>query len=402
MADSENISLDHVHFDDMGRAIISHPETVARLRGAILREGVAIKDIRGDPPSIEETPATRALRSLYQQEKAAEVKRRQIARVATRREAGDTDRGRHTSVSNREATGLTSAPEFGELGKPMPLQKSPKVEVAMGHAAAYMETATATVDESMLLDAYWGSFGSASARALLRSQPSGRSLLEVVIGTDDRTQITNTGDYPWRCICSLVLTAADGTNWIGTGWLVSPRMLLTAGHCVYMSNQGGWVQQIEVIPGRNADERPFGSCIATAFSSVRGWVEDADREYDYGVIMLPEDCRYGDRLGWFGYTAKSDDGLNNMIVNLSGYPGDKPAGTQWFHKRNLTDVGDRVLTYDIDTAGGQSGAPVWFQADDGGGYGVGIHTNGDVAGNSATRITRDMVDNIAQWIDEVP
>jgi glutamyl endopeptidase len=347
-------------------------------------------------------PEARALRNLYQQEKAAELKRRNTARGADRREVIGKDRGLHTPVSNREAIGVTFAAEFGELGKPMPLQRSPKVEVARGHAAAHIEMAAATVDESMLLDAYWGSFGSASIRALVRSQRSSRSLLEVVIDTDDRTQITNTADYPWRCICSLLLTAASGSHFIGTGFLVSPRLLLTAGHCVYMHNEGGWVDQIEVIPGRNADDRPFGSCIATAVRSVRGWVEDTDREYDYGVIMLPEDCRYGDRLGWFGYTAKSNDELNNMMVNLSGYPGDKPSGTQWFHKRSLTDVGDRVLTYDIDTAGGQSGAPVWFQADDGGGYGVGIHTNGDVVGNSATRITLEVAANISQWVAEVP
>jgi V8-like Glu-specific endopeptidase len=342
------------------------------------------------------------LQSLYQQEKAAEVKRRKVARIATRREAGDTDRGRHTSVSNRGTTGLTSVPEFGELGKPLPLQRTPEVELPLGHKAAQIETAAATVDEGVLLDAYWGSFGSASTRALLRSQAGSRSLLEVVIGTDDRVQITNTGDYPWRCICSLLLTAADGTNWIGTGWLVSPRLLLTAGHCVYMHNQGGWVQQIEVLPGRNADERPFGSCIATDFRSVQGWTENTDREYDYGAILLPADCRYGDQLGWFGYSIKSDDELQGLTVNLSGYPGDKPAGTQWFHKRALTDTDDRVLTYDIDTAGGQSGAPVWFKTDDGSRYGVGIHTNGDVAGNSATRITREVFDNLAQWVTEVP
>jgi glutamyl endopeptidase len=226
--------------------------------------------------------------------------------------------------------------------------------------------------------------------------------MEVVIGDDDRTQVGNTNQYPWRCIASLLITASDGTSWIGTGWLVSPRLLLTAGHCVYMHNQGGWASQIEVIPGRNADDRPFSSCIATNFRTVQAWMSDKDRNYDYAAILLPENCRYGDQLGWFGYTVKGDDELTSLKSNLSGYPGDKPAGTQWFHSRTLTDVDERVLTYDIDSAGGQSGAPVWMRTQDGSRYGIGIHTNGDLAGNSATRINQEVFNNISSWIAEVP
>jgi glutamyl endopeptidase len=348
---------------------------------------------------VQEQPEARLLQALYRQEKAAEFKRRKSSHGVARPE----HRGLHMPVSNHggmAAMDLAARPEFGKLGTPK--RESPEVEVTLGPKAADPAAAATSVGEGMLLDAYWGSFGSASMHALVRSLSSNRSMLEVVIDTDDRVQITNTRDYPWRCICSLLITAPDATNWIGTAWLVSPRLLLTAGHCVYMHNQGGWAQQIEVIPGRHGGERPFQSCVATDFRSVQGWTENRDREYDYAAILLPENCRYGDQLGWFGYTVKGDDELENLMVNLSGYPGDKPPGTQWFHKRTLTDMDTRVLTYDIDTAGGQSGAPVWFKTDDGSRYGVGIHTNGDVAGNSATRIIREVFDNIAQWVAEVP
>ncbi len=41
----------------------------------------------------------------------------------------------------------------------------------------------------------------------------------------------------------LLITAADGSQWIGTAWFVSPRTLATAAHCVYITGSG--------IPGRD-------------------------------------------------------------------------------------------------------------------------------------------------------
>lgn len=68
-------------------------------------------------------------------------------------------------------------------------------------------------------------------------------LLETVIGTDERIRITDTEKYPWRVSASLLITAADNSQWIGTGWFISPRTLVTAGHCVYIKNSG--------VPGRD-------------------------------------------------------------------------------------------------------------------------------------------------------
>lgn len=250
--------------------------------------------------------------------------------------------------------------------------------------------------EAQLLDAYWASFGDPGIRAFASN------ITEVVIGSDDRVEVGPTDRYPWRAIASLLLTAADGTNWIGTGWMVSPRLMLTAGHCVFMSDHGGWCRQIEVIPGRKGGTRPYESCIATDYRSVSGWTRDGNRIYDYAAILLPESCRYGERVGWFGYQNYSDDQIENRRINISGYPGDKPSGTQWFHSNGLTDVDDDVLEYEADTAGGQSGAPVWVKNSDGSRYGVGIHTNGSLAGNSATRINAGVLENINNWRALVP
>ncbi|MGI9418851.1 MAG: trypsin-like serine peptidase [Geminicoccaceae bacterium] len=224
---------------------------------------------------------------------------------------------------------------------------------------------------------------------------------ETVHGPDDRVQITGTNVFPWRAHASLRITAADGSGWIGTGWFIGPRTLITAGHVVFIKNnpipeRNGWVRRIEVMPGRNGPELPFGSAISESFHSVRGWSERGDPEYDYGAIQLPESSPLGDTVGWIGFAALSDAELQSTHLNISGYPGDKPAGTQWYDHRVVDSVSDRKVFYDIDTAGGQSGSAV-YRIVNGVRHSVGIHAYGGSRVNSATRINRRRFENLQLW-----
>lgn len=223
-----------------------------------------------------------------------------------------------------------------------------------------------------------------------------RSVAEVIIGTDDRVRISPTTSFPWRAICALKITAQDNTRWIGTGFLVSPRTVITAGHCVYMHAHGGWPKRVEVIPGLNDNLRPYGSFVGTSFRSVVGWVNDKKREYDYGAIILPNNSRPGDKTGAFGFAVKDNPYLLSAYLNLSGYPGDKGGNQQWFMARKAKSVTPRVIYYEIDTMGGQSGSPVWVKIGNAR-YAVGIHTNGLITGNSATRIVLPVFNNIQAW-----
>ncbi len=220
--------------------------------------------------------------------------------------------------------------------------------------------------------------------------------LEVVIGTDDRVRITNTREVPWKRICQLLITAGDGRRFLGTGWLIGPRTLVTAGHCVHMKSHGGWVRSIEVTPGRNAEQKPYGSMAASRVASVRGWTLRQHRDYDYAAVFLPRPFQAND-IGSFGFAAFSDQQIVASKLNIAGYPGDKPAGTMWYHGRVAKSVTATRVNYDIDTFGGQSGAAVYIRRPDGKRYAVAIHTNGSPSGNSAVRITRPVFQNLNTW-----
>ena len=84
------------------------------------------------------------------------------------------------------------------------------------------------------------------------------------------------------------------------------------------------------------------------------------------------------------------------MANISGYPGDKPAGTQWYHARRVTSVGPRKVYYDVDTYGGQSGSGV-YRIVNGARYAIAVHAYGGASSNSGTRITSEVYNNLVAW-----
>jgi len=227
------------------------------------------------------------------------------------------------------------------------------------------------------------------------------SALESIIGIDTRRQYTNTTDLPWRRICALRIQFPSGAAYRGTGFFIGPRAVATAGHCVYMHKEGGWARKVEVIPGANGSSRPFGQAVSTTFRSVGGWVNGKKPESDYGCIFLPAGA-FAQNLGSFGFGAFDAPAILAKQAVLAGYPGDKPFGELWGDGRKIKTVTAKTLVYEIDTMGGQSGAPVYIKrrGQNGGPiqrFVVGIHNYGSTSGNSATRVTAAVGERLQGW-----
>jgi V8-like Glu-specific endopeptidase len=231
------------------------------------------------------------------------------------------------------------------------------------------------------------------------------SLLEVVIGADDRVRIDPATGTPWSGVCSLNILARNGQRFIGTGWMIAPRCVITAGHCVHIRTAGGFATHVDVMPGRSGASMPFGSVRGTRLAALGRWISHGDRNFDCGCIILPRVPRNaaGAAPFQFRYAAASEAVIRSRALNIAGYPGDLPrtpppprGSAMYFHARLAKAVSATAITYDIDTAGGQSGSPVWHLQNSVR-TALGIHTNGSPLGNSATRITPAIKAQLDLW-----
>ena len=266
---------------------------------------------------------------------------------------------------------------------------------------------------------------------------------EVLHKPDQRTQVKTTDGIPFRFICHLEMRAVDTTNTTvtarstATGVLIGPRHVLTTGHTLLAQSGRLKATHAWVSPGLNGSSRPFGRVEGTVFRIHPDWFRNGveDEDYDYGMIVL--DDPIGERkfkslgnapLGWWGDPANGGGtrlerldpaSLDNVTVNVAGYPNDQAAGTMWMSNGQTTPLRDpqgqittaaRRLPHNADTHVSQSGSPVWMRDTAKGlRYLVGLHeaahdlTFGTPTGprtqrfNVAIRVTREFLNQIAAW-----
>lgn len=248
--------------------------------------------------------------------------------------------------------------------------------------------------ERQLEDVYYAKFDNPSTDQIVR-----------VIGPDDREIVTDTSQYPNSCICKLYITPKVGDKrYIGTGVYIGPNCVLTAAHCVYLHNKGGWAKQIEVVPGLNIEpNRPFGSTKSNDFYCPNLYLEkqtDAERQpYDFAAIITPR--AFGDEnVGYIGFSSLTDQEFENLLITICGYSGDipktAPGEAQSKDTKEIESTTNKLIIYKLDTEGGGSGSPVIYQRNNKV-YACGIHNIGGNSFNSGTRITDSIHAKIKEW-----
>jgi glutamyl endopeptidase len=126
--------------------------------------------------------------------------------------------------------------------------------------------------------------------------------------------------------------------------------------------------RFRITPGRNGPAAPFGTYTAHSCFAPRRFVQNSDRESDYGIVVLDRAVPSG--VQPFPLLAPSAAQIANIrahrLLHIAGYPGDKPGGTMWEHAERLDQATARSLLYSIDTCPGHSGSAVWCQLQRGG------------------------------------
>jgi glutamyl endopeptidase len=197
-------------------------------------------------------------------------------------------------------------------------------------------------------------------------------------------------DYPSKCICLLIIIGADNIRYYGTGFMISPRVIITAGHNVFFA--GKWAKQIRAVPGADGTNSPYGSEITTELISTNNWTVFKKRDHDYGALILPSDDLFNRVKSYFQFREILEEGP----IIIGGYPLSKGFKQITLHGVSQ-DISAFGITYNLPTEGGNSGSPVFIL------YGnqifaIAVHTTG---GNpsSGVRINPPVIKVWDDWIN---
>ncbi len=206
--------------------------------------------------------------------------------------------------------------------------------------------------------------------------------------------------YPW-CVNVRLFMQFGSSFYVGSGVLIDPLHVLTAGHCVF--DYGGtndWADDIVVIPAYENGGGPFGWARAASLHSWTGWTQSGSFDHDMGVIDL--DRPIGALTGWhgFGYNNNNSFFTGNTFHN-PGYPAESPYNGEYLYYwyGSFDWVGTYQLTFFKTAYGGQSGSGA-YHINGGDRTVYAVLSNGWALWTNDVRITEAKFTHIAGFIAE--
>lgn len=182
-----------------------------------------------------------------------------------------------------------------------------------------------------------------------------------IVGSDDRNVVLTVKANPYNCIAHIVATFPNSTiERHGTAVIYGDKLALTAAHCVYEPEYGGWATEVRVEVGRLQGLTMYGTVYAERYIAKNGFIENGLVDYDYAVLELsgmPADDN-GNTCGIANlYVSAASIGANIMTA---GYPcKTNREGIMYESTGQILDKSLTRIYHNADTEKGQSGSPVF-------------------------------------------
>lgn len=214
---------------------------------------------------------------------------------------------------------------------------------------------------------------------------------------------SDTSRHPYCAIGQMVTYFdSDGNGSIdtyksGTASLQAPDILISAAHCFFDSNLGGWPVSMEFFPAKNttgssvSEADWVSASISQAYADGPGWVSQED------WVIIQIDSPLGNTYGWFGLHGCAQEQVNSVNVELAGYPTDK-GGEQWRSSGRFEGIDNNVMIHNMYSTPGFSGAPVFDS--EGSVYAIHILDYGTVHEGGATRMSDWLFEMIVDASEE--
>ena len=240
-----------------------------------------------------------------------------------------------------------------------------------------------------------------------------------IIGQDDRVQITTTQqeDLPHSAIGFLHINDGSENGLACSAFLVGPRHLITAAHCVHTrGNTEAFFNpaNLTFYLGRNCNSLGVEYKV-TEIQTYESYRKNGSMDYDIAYLLLSSDAS-----GWMGYTYLELPSrpafewppvtkIPEQAGEVCGYPLDKQAVYRCLYCSRCTDVekvydvNSPVYRYTCDTNEGTSGGPLinFNQTSDSYNLVYGVNVGGNLNPwskiNYGTPITKKFFHDICRW-----